>query len=145
MSFRVEEVKIDQEFAEIARVLWAGFNEPYNPTTKWFYPVLTTEDAALDAIEDRLIAGWKGQPAVQWLKAVEVDSGKIVGVAQWVLNEEVGEPAPHPEIDPPWHIQGSEERRFAGKFLTSVRGFMNEKLTRPHLGTWRPVSGHLPG
>lgn len=135
MPFRVEEVKDEQDFAEIARVLWAGFNEPYNATTKWFYPVLTTEAAAVDAIEARLVEGWKGQSDIHWLKAFEVDSGKVVGAAQWVVNKEVnGEPGPHPQIDPPWHAPGSEERRFAGMLLTSARGFMKEKVTSPHLG-----------
>lgn len=137
MSFRVEKVTNEQDFAEIARVLWAGFNEPYNATTKWFYPVLTTEDAAVDAMEARLVEGWKGQSDIHWLKAVEAQSGKVVGAAQWVVDEKVdGEPGPHPQIDPPWHAPGSEERRFAGMFLTSARGFMKEKVTRPHLGMY---------
>lgn len=149
MSFQIEEVKTEQAFADIARVLWAGFHNPYNPTTKWFYPALATEGATLDAIRARLVADWQAQaPAVvHWVQAIEPSSGNVVGVAQWDVHEKADELESEPQqppIDPPWHVEGSEERRFAGIFLTRLRDAMEENLPRPHLGMWEANPFPLP-
>ncbi len=66
----------------------------------------------------------------------DTDSGKIVGAAEWEIRREVS-PSDEPmkPINAYWHIEGSEEKVFAEKLLMNLRGFMKERMIRPHIGT----------
>jgi hypothetical protein len=139
MPLRLEVVKHEDEFPELARVLYASFGEPYNSLRQWFIPIHTTVDAAIADFSARLVKGWKMHAdKIHWVKVVD-DTGNgdpvVIGAAEWEVRpkiEGVGEPqAP---ITAYWHLDGSEDKEFCGKLLTSLKGFMKAHMIRPHVG-----------
>lgn len=133
MPFTLEEVKDEKDFDEILPVLFAAFGEPYNSLRKWFIPVHTTVEAAIEDSKMRNIKSWKQHDGIHWVKAVDTESGKIVGAAEWEIRQEVSD-EPLKPINASWHIEGSEEKVFAEKLLIQLKGFMKERMTRPHIG-----------
>ncbi|KAK4207917.1 acyl-CoA N-acyltransferase [Rhypophila decipiens] len=135
MPLQLEPVKDEGDFAEIARVLYTSFGEPYNSLRQWFIPIHTTVEAAMDEFSYRLVQSWKkNQSHVHWIKAVDTDdNNKIIGVAEWEVRTETHNPdEPQEPIVAYWHLEGPR-REFAGKLLTSLKGFMKARMTRPHI------------
>lgn len=85
----IEEVKDEKDFDEIMPVLFAAFGEPYNSLRRWFIPVQTTEDAAIEAAKDRTLKHWKHQAGAHWTKVIDSESGKIIGAAEWEIRDNV--------------------------------------------------------
>ncbi|KAL7622779.1 hypothetical protein AAE478_006458 [Parahypoxylon ruwenzoriense] len=134
MPLRLEEVKNEQDFGEILPVLYAAFGEPYNSLRKWFIPVHTTVEAAIEDAKGRNVKSWKEHTNIHWLKVTDTDSGKIVGAAEWEIRHTIDSPhEPQKPINAYWHIEGSEEKLFAEKLLINLKGFMKERMTRPHV------------
>ncbi|KAI1305446.1 hypothetical protein F5Y03DRAFT_355902 [Xylaria venustula] len=132
MSYLLEEVKDPDDFGEIIPMLHDGFQEPHNPLHRWFMPLLITVEAT---VENKIQKTVKHSQLyhVHWLKVTHVETGEIVGAAEWEIREHVdnrGEP--QEAIDASWFPQGSEERIFAGKLVTSLKSFMKKRMTRPH-------------
>lgn len=145
MPLILEEIKDEQDFDEIMPMLYAAFGTPYNSLRRWFIPVHTTVAAAIEASKERQIKSWKQHPGIiHWLKVTDSDTGKIVGAAEWEIREKIDTPVSAPgeeaaqqqPINAYWHIEGSEEKEFAGRLLTSLKGFMKERMTRPHIGLY---------
>ncbi|KAI1770989.1 hypothetical protein F4818DRAFT_454902 [Hypoxylon cercidicola] len=134
MPLVLEEVKDEKDFDEILPVLYAAFGEPYNSLRRWFIPVHTTVDAAIEDAKARHIKSWKQHAGIHWVKVTDTDSGKIVGAAEWEIREQVSPPdEPQKPINAYWHIEGSEEKAFAEKLLMNLKGFMKERMTRSHI------------
>lgn len=137
MPLVLEEVKDERDFDEIIPMLYAAFGEPYNSLRRWFIPVHTTVEAAIEASKERTVKSWKQHQGIHWIKVTDTDSGKIIGAGEWEIREKIDTPnEPQQPINAYWHIEGSDEKAFAGKLLTSLKGFMNERMSRPHLGTY---------
>lgn len=136
MPLSLEEVNDERDFDEITPMLYAAFGEPYNSLRRWFIPVRTTVENAIEASKGRQIKSWTQHPGIHWLKVTDSDTGKIIGAAEWEIRDKIDSPS---EVQQPinayWHIEGSEEKEFAGRLLTSLKGFMKERMTRPHVGT----------
>ncbi|KAI1371396.1 hypothetical protein F4677DRAFT_450513 [Hypoxylon crocopeplum] len=134
MPLLLEEVKDEKDFNEVLPVLYAAFGEPYNSLRKWFIPVHTTVEAAIEDAKGRNIKNWKQHDGIHWLKVTDTDSGKVIGAAEWEIREKVS-PSDEPQkpINAYWHTEGSEEKAFAEKLLVQLKGFMKERMARPHL------------
>lgn len=135
MPLLLEEVNDERDFDEIIPMLYAAFGEPYNPLRRWFIPVHTTVKDAIEASKQRQIKSWKEHSGIHWLKVTDSDTSKIIGAAEWEIREKIDNPGEAQQpINASWHIEGSEEKEFAGKLLTSLKGFMKKRMTRPHIG-----------
>ncbi|KAI0173440.1 hypothetical protein GGR52DRAFT_543098 [Hypoxylon sp. FL1284] len=134
MPFIIQEVKDEKDFDEILPMLYATFGEPYNSLRRWFIPVHTTVEAAIEDSKTRNIKSWKQHDGIHWIKAVDTESGQVVGAAEWEIRKDTS-PSDKPlkPITASWHIEGSEEKDFAGKPITHLKGFMKERMTRPHI------------
>ncbi|KAI0852433.1 hypothetical protein F5Y00DRAFT_258839 [Daldinia vernicosa] len=134
MPLLLQEVKDEKDFDEILPVLYAAFGEPYNSLRKWFIPVHTTVKAAVEDAKARYIKSWKQHAGIHWVKVTDDNSGSIVGAAKWEVCERVS-PSNKPQkpIDAYWHIEGTEEKAFAGQLITSLKGFMKDRMARPHI------------
>ncbi|KAI0896465.1 hypothetical protein F4806DRAFT_464652 [Annulohypoxylon nitens] len=134
MTLRLEEVKDEKDFDEILPVLYAAFGEPYNSLRKWFIPVHTTVEAAVEGSKERNVRSWKQSEGIHWLKVTDTDSGKIIGAAEWEIREQVSPPdEPQGPINAYWHTEGSEEKAFAEKLFVNLKGFMKKRMGRPHI------------
>ncbi|KAI1268375.1 hypothetical protein F5Y18DRAFT_423738 [Xylariaceae sp. FL1019] len=132
MAFRLEEVKDPKDFDEIIPMLYDAFEEPHNALRRWFMPVLTTVE---DAIKLKVQKTVKNNLAdhVHWLKVTHIETGQIIGAALWEIRQTIdGIGEPQQPIDAVWFPEGSEERMFASRLMTSLRGFMKERMGRPH-------------
>ncbi|XXH02252.1 hypothetical protein Hte_008621 [Hypoxylon texense] len=134
MPFILQEVKDEKDFDEILPVLYAAFGEPYNSLRRWFIPVHTTVEAAIENSKMRSIKSWKQHAGIHWIKAIDTDSSKVVGAAEWEIRQDVS-PSDEPlkPFNASWHIEGSEEKAFAEKLLMNLKGFMKERMIRPHI------------
>jgi hypothetical protein len=135
MPLTLEVVTKESDFDEILPVLYAAFGDPFNSLRRWFIPVHTTVEEAIEGSKQRNIKSWKEHDSITWLKVVDIETGKIIGAAEWEVRKQVG-PTPQPQapITAYWHREGSEEKNFAGKLVTELKGFMKERMTRPHIG-----------
>lgn len=140
MTLRLEEVKDEKDFDEILPVLYAAFGEPYNSLRKWFIPVHTTVEAAVEGSKERNVRSWKQSEGIHWLKVTDTDSGKIIGAAEWEIRQQVSPPdEPQGPINAYWHTEGSEEKAFAEKLFINLKGFMKKRMGRPHIGRYRII------
>ncbi|KAF2657387.1 hypothetical protein K491DRAFT_714424 [Lophiostoma macrostomum CBS 122681] len=134
MTLKLEEVTTDKDFDEILPVLYAAFGEPYNALRQWFIPVHTDVDDAIEAAKVRTSKKWKEHDNIHWIKVTDTDSGMIIGAAEWEIRESIpkadGDDKP---INAYWHTEGTEEKEFAGTLITQLKGFMKDRMTRPHL------------
>lgn len=137
MPLLLQEVTDERDFDEILPMLFAAFGEPYNSLRRWFFPIHTTTEAAVEASKQRHIQAWREHPDLHWVKVTDTDSGKIIGAAEWEIRPEVDpDGRPQVPINAYWHTEGSVEKEFAEKLLTSLKSFMKERMTRPHLGMY---------
>ncbi|GAP90615.1 putative GNAT family acetyltransferase [Rosellinia necatrix] len=134
MPYLLQEVKDEGDFDEMLGMLHTAFEEPYNPLHHWFMPVYTTTEDTIQATKQRIVKHWSSDDNLFWLKVIDTETGKIVGVAEWAIRESITHPGePQKPIEAQWHPEGSDERIFTGKLVTSLKGFMKERMTRPHV------------
>ncbi|KAI1357185.1 hypothetical protein F5Y08DRAFT_324827 [Xylaria arbuscula] len=134
MSYSIEVVTNQKDFDEILPMLYVAFGEPNNALRRWFMPVHTTEQAAIEASKQRTLKHWIQNDDLYWIKATDAETGKIIGAAEWDIRRQIDNPGgPQKPIEAGWHLPGSEEKAFAGRLLTSLKGFMKERMTRPHI------------
>ncbi|KAI1655702.1 hypothetical protein F4813DRAFT_398068 [Daldinia decipiens] len=91
MSLLLEEVEDTKDFDKILPVPHAAFGEPYNSLRRWLIPVYTTVEAAIEDAKARHIKSWKQHDGIY-------------------PSDESQKPT-----DAHWHIEGTEEKAFAGK------------------------------
>ena len=119
-----------------------------NPLSKHFNPIHTTLAAAIEASKARHVKMWRENKSCRWVEAVDDASGEVVGGACWMFNllkEETKELEKKRDegggsgegVDANWHVEGSEEKRFAERLIEGMRGFVGGKVGGvPHLGSF---------
>lgn len=138
MSFVLEEVTSAADFDAIWPVHFQAFRNPYNAVSKFFNPVHTTLDAAIETSKARHVAMWKSSPTTHWVKVTETGTGQVVGAACWDVMEN-GYSKEQAEtfrenFKATQHIEGSEEKKWAEKLIGGLRSAVMERISGPHLG-----------
>ncbi|KAI0388589.1 hypothetical protein F5Y17DRAFT_195013 [Xylariaceae sp. FL0594] len=136
MPLQLETVTEERDFDEILPMLHEAFEQPHNALHPWFMPIHTTVEGALADTKERTIKRWNQGANTCWLKVTDTDSGRIVGAAEWATRNQdqvASYRDPQKPIDAYWHIEGSEERVFAGRLLTLLSRFVKDRMARPHL------------
>jgi hypothetical protein len=135
MAFQILEVTSPAEFDEIWPVHFQSFRTPYNTLSKFFNPVHTTLEAAIETSKARHVEMWAGNPGCHWLKVVSTESGKVVGAVCWLINLEVQKREQEKGgFDAYWHVEGSDEKAFAERLIGGLRGVVKERVGGPHVG-----------
>ncbi|KAI1389435.1 uncharacterized protein F4822DRAFT_200111 [Hypoxylon trugodes] len=132
MPLALEEIKDEKDFDGVQTVLFEAFGEPYNSLRRWFIPVYTTDEAAIQDSKERTVKNWKAHDNLHWVKVTDTDTGKIIGAAEWEIREKV-DSEPQKPINAYWHKEGSEEKAFAEQLLMNLKGFVKERMARPHI------------
>ncbi|KAI0378543.1 hypothetical protein F5Y04DRAFT_283772 [Hypomontagnella monticulosa] len=132
MSLVLEIVEDEKDFDQILPLLYIGFSNPPSPFRKWFMPIHTTLEAAIEDAKCRSIKKWRENKTITWIKVTDIQAGKIIGAASWDIREEMLE-EPQMPANAYWHREGSEEKAFAEKLLTELRTFTMERMSRPHV------------
>jgi GNAT superfamily N-acetyltransferase len=140
MPFRLNEVRSAAEFNSIWPVHFQAFRDPYNSFSKFFNPVHTTFDAAIQASKTRHVAIWEGDPASHWIKVTETDTGQVVGAAQWDINDTgyaEGDGAKFKAaFEAHQHTEGTDEKLFAEKLIGGLRSAIMDRVRVPHMGKY---------
>lgn len=142
MALKLYEVENENEFDGILNMLYKGFGDPYDALRQWFIPSYQYKDeaATIEAFKKRTVDAWKDNPNNRWVKVLDIDTGEVIGAAEWTIRANLEPTADVPEpIDADWHQEGSEERDFASKLMSQLKGFMETRMTRPHIGTAHPL------
>ncbi|KAF2815720.1 acyl-CoA N-acyltransferase [Mytilinidion resinicola] len=135
MHPKLSEVTSEADFDAIMPVLFRAFHSPYNSFSKFFNPIHTTLEAAIQDSKARQVAMWKGNQDCHWLKVTDAESGDVIGAACWEVNATGYDKGGGSKkaFNASWHIEGSEEKLWAEKLIGGLKGFLKEKMTRPHL------------
>ncbi|KAJ8062780.1 hypothetical protein OCU04_008037 [Sclerotinia nivalis] len=87
MAFQISEVTSESEYQEIVSAELTSFESPPSAYRTLFYPKTDTNpEARVKAIEGgtaRVIQSQRSKPYQRWVKAVDPESGKVVGAAEW--------------------------------------------------------------
>jgi hypothetical protein len=133
-NLKLEEVTSEKDFDQIWPVLFDAFEKPYNSFFQFFNPIHGMREEAIQVSKGRHIQTWKNDPDCHWLKVTDTNTNEIIGAACWEVHEKTPEPS-SASPNASWHIEGSEEKAFAEKLLGGLKGFIGERMMRPHLGT----------
>jgi hypothetical protein len=138
MVFTVEQVRNAAEFDAIWPIHFKAFQNPYNSFSKFFNPVHTTIDAAIEISKARHITMWEGNPASHWIKVTDKETKQVVGAALWELNQPGYATGDGERFKTSFkatqHVVGSEERLFAEKIIGGLRSTVMETVKEPHIG-----------
>lgn len=133
MDFKLTEVRSVSEFDEIWPVHFQTYRTPYNVLSKFFNPVHTTLEAAIDASKARHVKMWGENEGCHWVKVTE--AGKVVGAACWIFRlDQPSYPTNNTPFNAYWHIEGSDEKAFTERLISGIRNFVSEKVRIAHIG-----------
>jgi hypothetical protein len=133
MPLTISLVTSEADIPRIAEIDYEGWHTPYNPQLKHFRPILPTRD---DYIAWSLKREWLDptNPNVFLVKCVNTDQNLIIGYAKWEVNEGSDAKGGVETTKAEWHVEGSEDREFAQRFVDGLEGFIGERVRRPHIG-----------
>jgi hypothetical protein len=135
MPLKLEIVEDASDFDSIIPMLYVAYGSPYNSLRPFYIPIHTTLEDALESFKQRNLKKWKEREQRQWIKVTDTDTGEMIGAGCWDVREEVEKvDRKEMEVDAFWHKEGSEERVFASRLMTQLKGFMKQRMARPHLG-----------
>ncbi|KAH8887245.1 hypothetical protein GQ53DRAFT_827414 [Thozetella sp. PMI_491] len=99
-----------------------------------FIPIHTKVEATIEDANNRSTQEWEQHKGKHWVKVTDVGSGIIIGPAEWAITKQLASASDSSQpIIADWHIDGSVEKDLAGQYLTGMRSFVNERITRPHI------------
>jgi GNAT superfamily N-acetyltransferase len=132
MTVSVSVITSPSDFSQIAPMVFDGWQQPYNPQRKHFRPPFASRNEAVTYTRDDAISEFRAQdPKMFMLKAVDTETGDIVGFAQWYVNDK---PDPYGERTvASWYAEGSEEKEFAERFINGLWAFIGKRVSRPHM------------
>jgi hypothetical protein len=114
-----------------------AWQQPYNPQLKHFRPLFPTRSESIAYAQAKHIERFSKQdPSVFMIKVADDETQEIIGWAVWKVNDPAtlsgGRTVAH------WYPEGSEEREFAEIFINGLWGFIEQRVTRKHMGTSFP-------
>ena len=135
MPLTVDLVTSENDLDRICEVDYDGWHTPYNPQLKHFRPITTSREEYITWNRKR---NWihPDNPKHFLVKCTETDTDTIIGFAVWTVNDGAEEnSAPTKAL---WHVEGSDDREFAERFINGLWGFLGKRVTRPHMGECLP-------
>lgn len=150
-QLRLVEVKSEEEFPAIAHVLYASFQEPFNPFWKILNNVEGTFEEQMERKAKSQASQWRKystttqQQQQHWVKLVEKSGDAdeedevVVAVSAWRIQTETCDAI---AADPVavWHPEGSLLREFATQWLKGMKSAKGPFKRHPHIGSSAAVS-----
>ncbi|KAF1948567.1 hypothetical protein CC80DRAFT_459045 [Byssothecium circinans] len=131
MPLQTTIVTSESDLPEICTLDYDGWQTPYNPQLKHFRPSFNTRNEAISwHINKRATKMREQQPNYFFVKCFDTETNTILGYATWYFNEN---PAAGEPVKAVWHPEGSDEREFAERFINGLWGFIESRVTRPHM------------
>lgn len=85
MCIELSEAK-REDLLELSRGLWKSYESPFQGFIRLIAPIIDDDrEGSLRHFARRQIEETKAEPDTIWLKAVDSDTGQIVGGAKWVF------------------------------------------------------------
>jgi hypothetical protein len=133
MPLKLSLVTSPSDIPRISEIDYDGWHTPYNPQLKHFRPILATRD---DYIAWSVKRQWldPANPKYFLVKCTDTDKDVIVGYSKWEVNEGSDAKGEVETSKVTWHVEGSEEREFAQRFVDGLEGFVGERVRGPHMG-----------
>lgn len=87
MTFKLEEVNPEADFAELMICLWESYEEPYQSLFRLFCPIPEgkTREVAIKESTVRQLDWFHADPTSYWQKITDSETGKIVAGALWKI------------------------------------------------------------
>lgn len=137
MPLKVHEATSDADFDEFVRLQWISYEQPFNPFLILFCPTRGTGPTAradsMRESKERQLQWHNADPSSHWLLAVDTDTGKAIGGAEWNVHE--SDPfakKPEQPFTAYWWEEG-EKRQFVDQALGQWMGPRMERMRKPHL------------
>jgi GNAT superfamily N-acetyltransferase len=133
MPLTVSQITDPSDFNELMSMEYDAWRVPYNPQLKHFRPdMLDRTDSIARAIAKNEKALQEHKSNEFMIKVTDTETNEIIGFAFWELNEMKVQG--DGKMEASWYPEGSEEKEFAELFMDGLSGFMNERVTRKHMG-----------
>lgn len=136
MGLLLQPVTSDDDFKELIECEWTAYETPYNGFKEIYCPTLGTgpnaREESMKECRERQLAEHKGDATSHWFKAVDSDSGQIVGGAQWHVYQENPYVNGMEHIEATWWPEG-EGRRFASMGMDQWFGPRGKRMNKPHV------------
>ena len=85
MSFKLEEVNVESDFAELIACEWESYERPLQTFFRLFCPIRGSREESLKECTARQLDWHKSDPTSYWQKVTDSRTGKIVGGALWKI------------------------------------------------------------
>jgi len=132
MPIIVSLIEEETDFDELHPMIFDSWQDPPNPQLKHFRPSYLNREESIEYGKKRSVNTFRAKnPKTFMLKAVDTDTKKAVGYAQWCVNDNPGHSEPTVAT---WYPEGSDERKFAEMFINGLWSYMSDRVTRPHMG-----------
>ncbi|KAF2731255.1 hypothetical protein EJ04DRAFT_579234 [Polyplosphaeria fusca] len=125
-------VKSASEFEKIIPMNYDGWQSPYNPQLKHFWPNLASREEYIAFNIKRHTKEFEERDPNKkwWIIVTDTDTNEIIGEAIWEMNEMKGEIEPTKAT---WKSEGSDDQKFAETFISGLWEFLGQRVTRPHM------------
>lgn len=127
----------DTDFEEMMPACWEAFEDPFATFLRivFYLKGNTPEDRkeSIAASAAGLRAFHQMNPNSHWIKAIELDTGKIIGAANWLLYKESPYTGVQREpIVAVWWPEG-EGRNYATHYMRQIEAHKPIQYNRPHV------------
>ena len=135
MPFETTQVTANSDFNELVRVEWESYERPYCSLLRLFFPLRDDgSDARAEAFKEsieRQIQWHNGDPTSYWIKAIDTETGRIVGAACWHIYKE-NPYSTQSDDECTWYPVG-EPREMANTLMSQFSMPRTKYMTKPHI------------
>ncbi|KAI9756787.1 MAG: hypothetical protein M4579_003704 [Chaenotheca gracillima] len=133
MPIEIQEA-VDADIYRIMEFQYDAFIDPHEPFYDVLFPGGKTPAALTDHTE-RTLKWWHEDPSATFLKAVDTETGEIVGAAKWLVVPTYDAAAeakkPHEPMKADW-LQDEDDRAFAEYIMDQIHTKRGRRITGPH-------------
>ncbi|KAI0469303.1 acyl-CoA N-acyltransferase [Xylaria cf. heliscus] len=135
MALNLQDIDPNVDFPALARCLFESYEDPPQKFFHVFFPTFgegeSAREEAIDEAATRLKLWHTHDPSSYWQKAVDEESGKIVGGALWKIHRE--NPFANPTLPQVTWFPDDGSRRFVQKALENHDRPRSQVAQKPHL------------
>ncbi|KAE9364503.1 hypothetical protein N431DRAFT_421531 [Stipitochalara longipes BDJ] len=127
MSLKLHELTTDAEFGPVCAVEIEAFNDPFFGFWQVFYGTSSQEDFCA-----RQLSWHKGDPSSHWIYVTDVETGDVIGGAQWNIYEENPYAEETAMLTPYWLPEGPF-KDVASQLLYRFLSYRPTRMNEPHI------------
>ena len=135
MPYEVEDIN-ESDFSALVQSMWKSYENPPQHLFYIFAPKNATGcNSKEESIQESTQRFWEwttSDPSSHWTKAVDIDTGNIVGGALWKIYRTNPYENAHDDEEAYWHPAGGQ-REYANQVLEKHERPRSQMATRPHV------------